>query len=455
MKSTGRIGRCAGAAAAALLLVLCCGAGSAAAGWRTVEAESLPAAAGAQAARWAVRLDRGAVESMLVLRRVDAVAVRMRGRRCGRAPRVRVRVDGQVVLSRAATSGSWRRYQARARIKPGRHTVRVEIANPGRRRGCTRGLTVDWIALSERIPIGAAVDWRHFKADDGYRHALIANYDGVTPENDMKFDALRPSATIYSFDRPDAIVELAERESLAVHGHALVFDSQLPDWVSERQKWAPGEVKEMLRSHIRTVVGRYRERVRSWDVVNEPMGKDGKLARTFFVRHLGPEYVDLALQFAREADPTAKLYINETAAEELNPVSDGLFELVRRLLAAGVPLDGVGFQFHSNIGPHAPRTGRARANLERFAALGLEIAVSEMDVRTTTGSGTLEERLIKQADVYSDVAGICAQQPACVRFTTWGVTDRFSWLGAHERGLPFDWAGRAKPAWSAITDVLR
>lgn len=461
MTSQGHTGRTAGRARAVALALSCvlalsgAAAGPATASWRTVEAETLTAGAGAQAARWAVRLHSGGAEGVLALRPVDAIAVRMRGRRCGGSPRVRVRVGGRTVLSRWATSGRWRRYETPVRVAPGRHAVRVEIANPRRSGRCIRSLTVDWIALSERIPIGAAVDWRHYEADAPYRHALHANFDSVTPENDMKFDALRPAANVYSFERADAIVDLAVRDSLAIHGHALAFDRQLPQWVVERRKWAPGEAREMLRSHIHTVVGRYRTRVESWDVVNEPLGNDGKLAKRFFTRHVGPDWVELALRFAREADPRAKLYINETAAEELNRISDGLYELVRKLLAAGVPLDGVGFQFHANIAPHAPRPDSVRENLRRFAALGLDIAVSEIDVRTSNAPGTIEERLAKQANVYSSVAGICAEQAECVRFTTWGVTDRFSWLGPHERGLPFDWAGRAKPAWTALTDALR
>jgi endo-1,4-beta-xylanase len=271
----------------------------------------------------------------------------------------------------------------------------------------------------------------------------------------MKFDALEPAPGVYSFDNADAIVDLAERGRLAVHGHALVFDKQVPSWVTSRQRWAPGEVRELLRSYIQTVVGRYRGRIESWDVVNEPIAPDGSLAPTFFARHLGEEYIELALRFAHEADPAAKLYVNEFAADELSPRADGLLEVVKRLRTKRAPLHGIGLQFHANIGRHAPRPDWVRPNLQRFADLGLEIAVSEMDVRTSTAPGSLDERLALQADVYGNVARWCAEQPACVRFTTWGVTDRFSWLGAHEHGLPFDWAGRAKPAWSAITDVLR
>jgi endo-1,4-beta-xylanase len=439
----------------ALTLALFAGAPTASAAWRTLEAEALPSTGDAQLARWAVRLGAGTIEAPLVLRRVDRVAVRMRSQSCGTRPFVRLSVDGQPVLSRYATSRAWRRYEARARIQPGRHVLRVQMINAGRSRGCTRRVSIDSVAVRERIPIGAAASWRHVQVDQSYRHALMANFDVVTPENDMKFDALEPAPGVYSFDRADEIVALAEQGRMAVHGHALVFDRQLPSWVVERKKWAPGEVRELLRSYIHTVVGRYRGRVKSWDVVNEPMAPNGSLAPTFFHRQLGAEYVELALRFAREADPEAKLYINEVAAEELRELSDGLFKLVSRLKAAGAPLDGVGFQFHANIGPGAPREHLVRPNLERFAALGLEIAVSEMDVRTTTAAGTLEQRLAQQADVYGGVAAICAAQPACVRFTSWGVTDKWSWLGEQERGLLFDWAGRAKPSWPMITGLLR
>lgn len=437
------------------LAVLGAGAGSASAAWRTVEAETLRPTSGAQPATWSMRLHHGSAGMALRTRRVDALALRMRGRRCGSSPRVRVLVDGRVAMSRYVTGRAWRRYEGRVRIAPGVHQVWVEIVNPGVRGTCRRSATLDWLAIREQIPIGAAVSLRHFDNDDSYRDALMANFDSVTSENDMKFDALEPLPGVYAFEAADRLMQIAADAKLKVHGHALVFDKHLPKWAYERKKWAPGEVREMLRSYINTVVGRYRGRIESWDVVNEPMAANGTLARTFFAKHLGPDYVELALRFTHETDPEAKLYINEIAAEELSPLSDGLYDLARRLLAKGVPLHGMGFQFHSNIGTGAPKIWSVRANLERFAALGLEIAVSEMDVRTSTAPGSLEKRLLAQADVFGGIATLCAEQPACVRMTTWGVTDKFSWLGAHEHGLAFDWAGRAKPAWGAITRALR
>lgn len=442
----------AGVAAVALAV----GPGPASAAWRTIEAETLRPAPGAQQATWSMRLTGGSAGATLRTRRADSIAVRIRGRACGGTrPRARVLVDGRPVLTRSIAGRAWRRHERRARIAPGLHQVGVEIVNPGRRGACRRSVTVDWLAIRERIPIGAAVSVRHFKNDPSYRDALLANFDSATSENDMKFDALEPIPGVYAFEAADELMEIARDAKLKVHGHALVFDKHLPKWVYERRKWAPGEVREMLRSYIHTVVGRYRGRIGSWDVVNEPLAANGSLAPTFFARHLGPDYVEFALRVAHEVDPGAKLYINEVAAEDLSRMSDGLYEMARRLLAKGVPLHGIGFQFHSNIGIGAPKLWAVRVNMQRFAALGLELAVSEMDVRTSTASGPLEARLGEQADIFEGVAALCAEQPACVRMTTWGVTDRFSWLGAHEHPLPFDWAGRAKPSWAAITGALR
>lgn len=443
------------ALAGAAVLALGLAAESASAAWRTIEAETLRPAPGAEVATWSLRLRQGSAGITMRTRKVDALALRMRGRRCGRSPRVRVIVDGRVVMSRYVTGRTWRRYEGRVRMAPGTHQVWVEFANPGTKGTCRRSATVDWIAIRERVPIGAAVNLRHFKNDATYRDTLLANFDSVTSENDMKFDALEPMPGVYAFDVPDELVDTARDAKLAVHGHALVFDKHLPKWAYERKKWAPGEVKEMLRSYIKTVVGRYRGRIASWDVVNEPMDGNGSLAQTFFARHLGPDYVEMALRFAHETDPDAKLYINEIASEDLSRKSDGFYDLARRLVSKGVPLHGIGFQFHANIGAGAPKLWAVRANLERFAALGVDIHVSEMDVRTSTAPGSLEKRLLDQATVFGGIATLCAEQPACVRFTTWGVTDKWSWLGAHEHGLAFDTLGRAKPAWTAITDALR
>jgi endo-1,4-beta-xylanase len=360
------------------------------------------------------------------------------------------------VLDRAATTRGWHRYEHRARIRPGRHALRVALANPFQRApGCKRSASIDYVDLRERIPIGAAADWALSQDNATYRDTLLANFDSITPENAMKFAFLEPAPGQYDFSGADGLVALAENAGLAFHGHALVFDRQLPLWVQARLSWAPGEVHEMLRSYIDTVVGRYRGRIASWDVVNEPLAPDGSLSPTFFDRQLGPDYIAEALRLAHAADPAAKLYINEVGAEELNPKSDALYALVQRLLAQGVPLDGIGFQFHANIGAGAPRPDAIRANLQRFADLGLEIAMSEVDVRTSTGVGALVARLTQQADVYGEIAQACAAQPACVRFTTWGVLDPFSWLGPNELGLAFDDAGRPKPAWAAITSALR
>ncbi len=277
----------------------------------------------------------------------------------------------------------------------------------------------------------------------------------MTPENEMKMSHVWPEPDRFDFAVPDAMVEFAGRARKAFHGHALVFGQQLPSWLVKKPRWAPGEARELMRGYIKAVVGRYKGRVASWDVVNEPLDPAGGMATNFYQRYVGVDYVDVAFRAAHEADPNAKLYLNEIGAETLGPKSDGLYELVKRLRRDGVPIHGVGLQGHSLIGPGAPDRGALAQNLERFAKLGVELAISEVDVRTSTGTGSVAERFAAQADVYREMAAACIEQPACQRFTTWGITDRVSWLGRDERALPFGEDLRAKPAWTALTAALR
>jgi endo-1,4-beta-xylanase len=432
----------------------------AAAGWRAVQAEKMTTPkpeAGAALIRghFALSMTGGEAYSTVTSRPVDAVGVRVRGYGCRGTPIVRVRVDNRYPLRRYVKPGGWRLFAVKVKMAAGEHEVGVQLTNPKRYKGCARRLRVDWVGLHERVPIGAAASLEDIQGNPGYRAAFLGNFDVLTPENEMKWEFMEPDAGRFDFGAADTLVDFALSHGLQVHGHTLVYDQQLPQWMLQRRRWAPGELENVVRDYVHTVVSHYAGRVQSWDVVNEPLANDGSLKQTFFTQHLGAGYIELALRAAREADPNAKLYINEIGAEELyNPKADGLYNLVKDLRARGVPLDGVGFQFHTGIGPSAPNWYRVRANLQRFADLGVEIAISEMDVRAS-GSGALSDRLNQQAQIYHQAAAACADLLACVRFTTWGVSDAFSWLGASERALPFDSQFRPKPAWYAIVSALR
>jgi endo-1,4-beta-xylanase len=197
-------------------------------------------------------------------------------------------------------------------------------------------------------------------------------------------------------------------------------------------------------------VSRYRGRVDAWDVVNEPLADDGSLQRNFWKRELGPGYVADALRWAHEADPGARLYVNDFNIEGRSPKTRGMLALLKRLRAEGAPLDGIGLQTHLTT-DFAPGRAELRAAMRRYAALGLAVDVSEMDVEAEPG----RRSALRQARIYGRVAAACRDLPACGRFTTWGFTDASTWRGTAKRPLPFDVAGEPKPAWRAIRRALR
>jgi endo-1,4-beta-xylanase len=170
-------------------------------------------------------------------------------------------------------------------------------------------------------------------------------------------------------------------------------------------------------------------------------------------RSIGPDYIELALRAARAADPRAKLFINEYGAEGPGRKLEGLVELVRALQKRDVPLDGIGLQMHSHIlGFHDQAT--LESTMRRFAAMGLEVQVTEMDVGTSLLAIEALDRLTRQADAYGAAARACNAVAACRRFTTWGFTDRLSWIGIGEAPLLFDASYRPKPAFEAVRSAF-
>jgi len=193
--------------------------------------------------------------------------------------------------------------------------------------------------------------------------------------------------------------------------------------------------------------------VGEWDVVNEPMAADGGPAPSVWRRFIGPDYVEQALRAARAADPKAKLFINEYGVEGPGRKLEGLVELVRGLQARNVPLDGIGLQMHSHIlGFHDQPT--LEWTMRRFAAMGLEVQVTEMDVGTSLLGMASLDRLDRQAQAYGAAARACNAVKACRRFTTWGITDRLSWIGLGEAPLLFDASYEPKPAFGAVRSAF-
>jgi len=314
--------------------------------------------------------------------------------------------------------------------------------------------TLRTLAESAGIRIGTAVNVDALNTDAAYARLLAREFDLLTPENAMKFSVVQPGRGRFDFTQADALVGFAETHGMQVNGHVLVWHQQLPDWLTQGQ-FSADELKAILREHIRTLVTRYRGRVASWDVAAEAVTEDGQARETFWSRGIGPDYLALAFRWAHEADPQAHLRYNDYGGEGTGAKADGIYRLVADLRVQGTPIHGVGLQMH--VSPDdAPRAAEVRANMQRLAALGLATHISEMDVMLPLPASRTALR--KQAALYRDMLKACLAQPRCRSFSTWGATDRYSWIPDFFPGkgaaLLFGEDGRAKPAYQSIKGVL-
>jgi GH35 family endo-1,4-beta-xylanase len=302
------------------------------------------------------------------------------------------------------------------------------------------------------------------------------HFNIVTPENCMKAGPVHPSADTWRFERPDALVKWCLDNRLAIHGHTLVWHAQTSNWFFRDGDKAA--VTQRMKDHISTLVGRYKGKIRSWDVVNEAI-KDGGNAQTAqtenlrnssWLRALGPEFIPLAFQFAHQADPDAKLYYNDYGIEA-GAKHESSMVLLKRLIKEGVPIHGVGIQGHWRMG-NVPYADLDKA-ITDYASLGLKVIITELDVTIRGASGgqlgrgpgfggrgmsevrpPKAEDLKAQADAYARLFAIFIKHKNAVeRVTFWGLSDRRTWrFGQHP--LIFDSRNQRKPAYAAIVDAL-
>ncbi|WP_031507502.1 endo-1,4-beta-xylanase [Streptomyces megasporus] len=298
-----------------------------------------------------------------------------------------------------------------------------------------------------------------FTSDREYRKLLGKQFSSVSPENQMKWEFIHPEQGRYDFGAADAIVDFAKRNKQVVRGHTLLWHSQNPEWLEEGD-FSKEELRAILREHITTVVGRYAGKIQQWDVANEIFDEQGNLRteENIWIRELGPGIVADAFRWAHQADPKAKLFFNDFNVEDINAKSDAYYELTRELLAQGVPVHGFSVQSHLSLRYGFP--GSLEENLRRFDKLGLETAITELDVRMdlpANGKPT-KAQLRQQADYYQRALSACLAVEDCNSFTIWGFTDKYSWVPVF-----FEGEGSAtvmtedfvrKPAFHALKSTL-
>ncbi|MDR7303792.1 endo-1,4-beta-xylanase [Haloactinomyces albus] len=258
-------------------------------------------------------------------------------------------------------------------------------------------------------------------SEDDYRSVLTREFDSMTPENAMKWSVLEPNRGQYNWSGADAIVDYAQQNGKTVRGHTLVWHKQHPDWLNNL---SATELRSVLKKHITTVVSRYQGKIRAWDVVNEVFTEDGTRRNSIFQQKLGDGWIADAFRWAHQADPSAKLYINDYNTEWRNAKSNALYNLVKSLRQQGVPIEGVGFRTHLSIQYEFP--GCFHQNLQRFADLDVDVAITEIDARMATPP--TEAKLETQARYFRQAWDACHAVSRCVEFTTWGFTDRHSWV---------------------------
>ena len=314
-----------------------------------------------------------------------------------------------------------------------------------------------------RIPYGACVRPVPLVAERDYRTLIQTNCQQITPEGGLVWGHLRPVRDLYNFDSADDLLAFAEANEMTMRGHTLVWYGSMPDWTKSIH--GADEAKREMTTHIEHVVSRYRGKIKTWHVVNEPIddtkGPLPGLRPSVWLENLGENYIDLAFRTAHAVDPAAELLICEYDIEcTVGPQvkrREAFLKLIRDLVGRGVPLHGVGLQGHINGKNEIDRDG-VYDFVTAIHALGLSVHVTELDVIDDDLPGPIAQRdaiVASRARDFLDAIATAAK-PAVI--ATWGITDRYTWLpiwykrrdGLPNRPLPFDAAYRPKPLWNVI-----
>lgn len=331
-------------------------------------------------------------------------------------------------------------------------------------------LSLRAIAARRGLLWGGAIEPQVVDADPDFAALVRRECAVLTPENAMKWNALRPAPDRFDFSGADRVVALARAQNAHVHGHCLAWQEAMPDWLLASLN--PQNGRDLLTRHIRTVVGRYAGQVRSWDVVNEGVERndhrpDG-LRVSPWLKALGPGYVDLAFHTAHEADARARLGFADYGLEYddvtwMVEKRGTMLTLLRGMLARGVPIHALALQGHLDAARPSSFGPGLGEFLDRVAGLGLEIYVTELDVDDQTIAGDVAARDPAVADIYYAFLDRVLRQPAVKMVNTWGLSDRHTAKstfspradGQPVRPLPFDADLKPKAAAYAIADALQ
>ncbi|MCR4613092.1 MAG: endo-1,4-beta-xylanase, partial [Bacteroidaceae bacterium] len=324
-------------------------------------------------------------------------------------------------------------------------------------------------AYKDYFLVGVAVNQRNIS--DAAQVALLdREFSSITAENDMKPASVHPEEGKWNWERADRIADFCRQHGIKLRGHCLMWHNQIGEWMfyDKKHQLVSKEVLfQRMRNHIHTVVNRYKDVVYCWDVFNEAIADGGRQPlreSTFFKICGNDEFIRKAFEYAREADPDALLFYNDY--NECDPVKrDRIYNMVKEMKAAGVPIDGIGMQGHYNI--YGPSEEDIEAAVSKYAEIVDHIHMTELDIRVNTEMGgqlrfsrneraniTADQRLLQEAQ-YAAVFRVMrrhADKVDCVTF--WNLSDRDSWLGENNYPLPFDREYKPKNVYRVIRDFI-
>jgi endo-1,4-beta-xylanase len=274
----------------------------------------------------------------------------------------------------------------------------------------------------------------------------------IVAENCLKFGATEPQQNQFSWGSPDALAQFCQQNGILFRGHCLVWHQALPSWVTSGS-FNRQQMLDILKNHINNVVGRYKGKIVEWDVVNEAIDDvTYGLRSTVWKDRIGDDYLDSAFIYAHRVDSNAVLYYNDYSGEGLGNKSDAIYNLVAGMKQRGVPVHGVGLQFHTMI--YSPM-GDIDANIKRLGALGLKVSITELDISVPLPS--YPQYFLQQGRDYKTLMQIfLANRPVCTHFITWGITDKYYWHASTSYGDPliFDANYQPKSAYDSLISVM-
>ncbi|MEV6262125.1 endo-1,4-beta-xylanase [Streptomyces sp. NPDC051784] len=274
--------------------------------------------------------------------------------------------------------------------------------------------------------------------DSAYTSIAGREFNSVTAENEMKIDATEPQRGQFNFTSADRVYNWAVQNGKEVRGHTLAWHSQQPGWM---QSLSGSSLRQAMIDHINGVMAHYKGKIKQWDVVNEAFADGSSGARRDSnLQRSGNDWIEVAFRTARAADPSAKLCYNDYNVENWTwAKTQAMYNMVRDFKQRGVPIDCVGFQSHFNSG--SPYNSNFRTTLQNFAALGVDVAVTELDIQGASST------------TYANVVNDCLAVSRCLGVTVWGVRDSDSWR-ASDTPLLFNNDGSKKPAYTSVLNAL-